>query len=224
MKELSVFIDESGDFGSYDYRSPWYIVALVLHDQDVDISHDLDVLNREIRTINLKDHTFHTGPLIRGEEEFRYLSEEERRRVFMKMMSFFRHVDIRYAFAVVEKKHTDNTVDIAASLAKSISSSIRNNYSYFMGFDKVKVYYDNGQNELNRILASVFNVLLENVEFRKVIPSEYRLFQVADMLCTLKLAELKMNDHLLSKSELHFFRDVRTLKKNYLKVIEKKEM
>lgn len=26
MKELSIFIDESGDFGEYDYHSPWYIV------------------------------------------------------------------------------------------------------------------------------------------------------------------------------------------------------
>ncbi|WP_347559358.1 hypothetical protein [Clostridium sp. AM34-9AC] len=27
MKELSIFIDESGDFGEYDYHSPWYIVT-----------------------------------------------------------------------------------------------------------------------------------------------------------------------------------------------------
>ncbi len=25
MKELSIFIDESGDFGEYDYHSPWYM-------------------------------------------------------------------------------------------------------------------------------------------------------------------------------------------------------
>ena len=25
MNELSIFIDESGDFGEYDYRSPYYI-------------------------------------------------------------------------------------------------------------------------------------------------------------------------------------------------------
>ena len=33
MKELSVFVDESGDFGEYDRRSPFYIISLVLHDQ-----------------------------------------------------------------------------------------------------------------------------------------------------------------------------------------------
>ena len=33
MKELSIFIDESGDFGDYDYRSPYYIIAMVFHEQ-----------------------------------------------------------------------------------------------------------------------------------------------------------------------------------------------
>ena len=37
MKEkvLSVFIDESGDFGDYDFHSPYYYVAMVLHDQSI---------------------------------------------------------------------------------------------------------------------------------------------------------------------------------------------
>ena len=69
--------------------------------------------------------------------------------------------------------------------------------------------------EVTRILSSVFNALLENVEFRKVIPADYRLFQVADLICTLKLTELKMENHLLSKSEIYFFNDERTLKKNF---------
>ena len=77
---------------------------------------------------------------------------------------------------------------------------------------------------MTRILSSVFNALLENVEFRKVIPADYRLFQVADLICTLKLTELKMEKNQLSKSELFFFSDKRTLKKNYLKPLSKKEL
>lgn len=40
MKEkvLSVFIDESGDFGQYNPASPNYYVAMVLHNQEMDIS------------------------------------------------------------------------------------------------------------------------------------------------------------------------------------------
>ena len=36
MKEISIFIDESGDFGKLNPRSPYYIVTMVFHDQAAD--------------------------------------------------------------------------------------------------------------------------------------------------------------------------------------------
>ena len=43
-------------------------------------------------------------------------------------------------------------------------------------------------------------------------------------ISTQVLTELKMENHLLSKSEIYFFNDERTLKKNYLKPLSKKEL
>ena len=54
------------------------------------------------------------------------------------------------------------------------------------------------------------------------MPSDYRLFQVADLVCTLKLMELKLENHALSKSEEKFFESERTLRKNYLKPMSNK--
>ena len=71
------------------------------------------------------------------------------------------------------------------------------------------------------MLASVFTVLLSNVEFRKVYPAEYRLFQAADLICAMELIERKMQKKSLSKSEQLFFGTLRDLKKNYLKPIER---
>ena len=34
MAELSVFIDESGDFGPYEPHAPYYIITLLFHDQE----------------------------------------------------------------------------------------------------------------------------------------------------------------------------------------------
>ena len=48
---------------------------------------------------------------------------------------------------------------------------------------------------MNKLLASVFAVMLPQVEFRKVIPADYRLFQVADLFCTLELVSLKYEKH-----------------------------
>ena len=42
MKELSVFVDESGDFGGYEIHSPYYIVTMVFHDQDIDITEKIN--------------------------------------------------------------------------------------------------------------------------------------------------------------------------------------
>ena len=103
-----------------------------------------------------------------------------------------------------------------------LSRFIRENYTFFTGFDLVKIYYDNGQIEVSKLLSSVFNALLENVEFRRVLPSDYRLFQIADLVCTLKLLELKTEHHELSKAELLFFEDERNIRKNYLKRLSEK--
>jgi len=222
MKELSIFIDESGDFGAYDYRSPYYIIALVLHDQSYDITLDLEKLERELEYIGYSRHCVHAGPIIRQEQEYRFETMEVRRKIMKKMMSFFRLVDIRCKTVYIEKKHISDEVEATGKLAKQLSHFIQNNMLVFAQYDRIKIYYDNGQIELNKILASVFNVLLDNVEFRKVIPSDYRLFQIADLVCTLQLLELKCDKHLLSNSEKQFFESDRILKKNYIKPLKQK--
>ncbi|MDI9628611.1 MAG: hypothetical protein QM286_08730 [Acidobacteriota bacterium] len=42
VRELSIFIDESDDFGPHEKPSPFYIVGLVFHDQSDSISGHLD--------------------------------------------------------------------------------------------------------------------------------------------------------------------------------------
>ena len=224
MSELSIFIDESGDFGAYSPMSPYYIIAMVFHNQEEDIFNALTTLERELSECGFSHHCLHAGPVIRREEEYQYTDLAIRQKLMKRLMAFVRKTNINYKAVYIEKKHIDDSVEAAGKLSKRISSFIRDHYDYFLSFDCVKVYYDNGQIEVTRILSSVFNSLLENVQFRKVIPSDYRLFQVADMICTLKLSELKMNNHTLSKSELAFFQDERTLKKNYLKPLKEKEL
>lgn len=224
MKELSIFVDESGDFGEYDYHAPFYIISMVLHDQSVEIDNDLKALENELANIGWPKHCVHAGPVIRSEEEYHGYDLKDRQKILMKMMTFIRHLDVNFKSIHIEKKHIEDSVEATGKLSKQLAAFIRENYQLFYDYDAVKIYYDNGQVEVTRILSSVFNALLENVEFRKVMPADYRLFQVADLICTLKLAELKMENHQLSKSEMFFFNDERTLKKNYLKPLAKKEL
>ena len=48
MKELSIFVDESGDFGEYRYHSPYYIITMVFHDQNNDITDNIEKFNNEL--------------------------------------------------------------------------------------------------------------------------------------------------------------------------------
>ena len=224
MKELSVFVDESGNFGEYDYRAPFYIISLVFHDQTNDISKDLYYLEQELSYLGLPSHCIHAGPIIRSEDDYKGMLLENRRKILMSLMFFVRHINFSYKTIFIDKKHIRDSVESSGKLSKQLSTLIRNNINLFCSYDLIKIYYDNGQVEVTKILSSVFNAFLENVEFRKVIPSQYRLFQVADLICTLKLTELKYLNHSLSKSEKVFFEDGRTLKKNYLKPLLKKEM
>jgi len=223
LKEISIFIDESGDFGEYLSHSPFYIITMVFHDQSKDIQPSIKKLNQELSYIGLDDLCIHTGPIIRREEIYSEIEIDERRRIFNKMVAFIRQIDIRYKCFYIEKRHIKDVVEASGKLSKQISQFIRDNYEEFLSFDDVKIYYDNGQVEVSKILSSVFNALLPNPIFRKVMPKEYKLFQAADLLCTMELIKLKLENNLFSKSELMFFGNIRDLKKNYLKPISKKE-
>ena len=76
---------------------------------------------------------------------------------------------------------------------------------------------------MSKLLSSVFNALLPNPIFRKVMPSDYKLFQVADFICSLQLVRLKLDANQFSKSEMNFFGNQRDLKQNYLNPLKKKE-
>lgn len=222
MEELSIFVDESGDFGEYDVKTPYYIVTMVFHEQAIDLNHEFQWLTVELQKLGLNGHCVHIGPMIRREAEYRYMDVGERRKILNKVVSFIRCLNIRFQTFSVQKKQVLDEKELSEKLSKIISSFIRSNYEWFSNNDVVKVYYDNGQIELSRVLSNVFSGLLKNVEIKRVNPESYKLFQVADLFCTFELIRLKLENAHLSKSECLFFGNMRDLKKNYIKPLERK--
>ena len=221
-KILSVFIDESGDFGPYEAHSPYYLVAMVLHNQNIDISNNISSFEEHLRNLGYIQHAVHTGPLIRRESVYANDLVEDRKRLFNALFHFCRKLDIHYACAKIRKSECPDVITMTAKLSKEIAKILRTNENFWNSFDSVIVYYDNGQIELTKILTSVFSTLYAHVEFRKVKPVDYKLFQVADLICTLELLSEKAESGSFSASELDFFDNVRDFKKNYLKHIKKK--
>jgi len=170
----------------------------------------------------LPDYTVHAGPLIRRDDEYRDFLTEERKIIFDYLFNFVRTVDISYYSILVEKKHLDDEMDLVFRITKQLSAFLNENLKTLMSYDQIIVYYDYGQRELAKILVSVFNAVLTNVIIRKVAPANYKLFQAADMLCTLELLSIKAERKMLSNSELKFFSSARKLTKSYLNTLKKK--
>ena len=178
MKELSVFIDESGDFGEITERPAYYLVTLLFHDQKNEIASNVKKLEESTKNSGFDFEYIHMGPVIR----------------------------------------------LSGRLGREISSVIEKHKTFFDGFDKIIVYYDNGQIELGAILNTVFSIHFSNVEFRKAEPQKYRLLQAADFICSMELLKIKKNENRLSKSEKQFFYKPQELKKTFFKAIDKKRL
>ena len=223
-RALSVFIDESGDFGAYEPHTPYYLVTLVLHDQSIDISDNIASFETHLRNLGYEHHAIHTGPLIRRESDYANDLIEDRKRLFNSLFNFARKLEFHYASVVVSKRECSDEIDLTSRISKQLGEILDTNQIFFSGFDKIIVYYDNGQINLTRIISSVFSSHFANIEFRKVQPVDYRLFQIADMICTMVLLAEKAERHSFTSSELEFFDNIRTYKKNYWKWIEKKHL
>ena len=78
MKELSVFIDESGDFGELKERPAYYLVTFVFHNQDNSIEEQVSKLEESVHSLGFDVEYIHTGPVIRREEIFARYSIDER--------------------------------------------------------------------------------------------------------------------------------------------------
>lgn len=104
MKELSIFVDESGDFGEYEKHAPYYIVTMVFHDQKNDISDNINFLNNSLKQIGYGDEqAIHTEPLIRREKPYQYFQPNERRAIFSKLYYFTLNCNIKYKSFIFRK-------------------------------------------------------------------------------------------------------------------------
>ncbi|MBE5915851.1 MAG: hypothetical protein E7273_03315 [Pseudobutyrivibrio ruminis] len=224
MKELSVFIDESGDFGETRDVRDYYLVTFVFHDQSKDITEDTKKLEQSMKDSGWNIEYIHTGPVIRRENGFTEYSIDERRSLIYKMLNFVIKCPINFCTVAIKRKEATNKVQLSGKLGKAINQMLTDHMDYISKFDKVIVYYDNGQNELGALLNAIFSIQISNVEFRNAEQQKYRLLQAADFFCSIDLLKIKRAEGRLSRSETQFFYKPNELKKTFIKGIDKKRI
>ena len=110
----------------------------------------------------------------------------------------------------------ENIVFVAISTIE-INKFIKENQSYFDSFEKIVIYYDNGQETLATILDIVF-ATNERVERRiEFDHTKKRLFQVSDMLTFVDKLDYKFHNNMpFTRAEKYFFtiKEIEYIKRN----------
>ena len=220
VEELSIFIDESGDTGN----SRYYLVTLVFHEQSHDLGVALDRYDRLVHDKRLADLPMHLGPLLTGHKEYEGLSAGTRKSYLSCFAMLAERIPFGYITLSYEKKlYAESPDKLLAAMKRDLVMALFDNLSYLQRFDKVKVYYDNGQSIVTDAVHKAVRYVLwkDVVVYRLVTPADYRLFQLADYICTLELTALKYQAHAETATDRMFFGQWGSFKKNYFKKLRR---
>lgn len=205
MKRLNIFVDETGEFGFGNNASLLYGVSFTFHEQKDNIKLELTKLNERLEKIGYTD-MIHMADLIMRRGDYRSFNIDKRKSIFNAIYTFSRKVPVRFQTIIIDKKYVDNTRILKQKLSSEINKMIKEHENYFEKFDKIVMYYNNGQETLGTILDSIFSRFdgfEHRVEFNH---KEKRLFQVSDMLTFIDKYNYKYKHNMkFTKSEKFFF-------------------
>ena len=205
IKRLNIFIDESGDFGFVDGSSDLYAVSFTLHESSDSIQTELKYLNEKLTALNY-DGMIHLAYLIAKRGDYSHFDFERRKSIFWAIFYFSSRVKAKIKTVIVDKKYINKKMQLNIALAREIGQFINNNRKYLESFDKIVIYYDNGQETLATILDTLFatNPKVERrIEFDH---TKKRLFQVSDMLTVIDKLDYKFHNNMpFTNAEKYFF-------------------
>lgn len=223
MRELSIFIDESGDIGS---GSRFYLLTLVFHDQANSIDSHLARLAASLADAGLPNTTFHFTPVLRGHERFATYSVNERKSFLARFRVFTEKSPIEYKTFVFRKHDYKSLSELAKRMEKDLRFFLYRNLAFFQKYDLVKIYYDNGQKIVRDAIHLAISETISKtaIVYKDATPKSYRLFQMADYICGIELTAIRYENSLQGQSEHSFFGGSNSFKKNWLKKLRNKRL
>lgn len=204
-RRLNIFIDESGDFGFVDGSSELYGVSFTIHESDNSIVNDLEYLDNKLKKANY-DGMIHLADLVARRGDYAHFNLEQRKNIFWSIFYFSKRVEVKIHTIIINKRFKNNKAQLNRELAIEISKFFNLISDYMNEFEKVVVYYDNGQEALGAIIDTLL-ITKSNVEHRiEFNHKEKRLFQVSDMLTFIdKIVYKHQNNILMTRAEQYFF-------------------
>ena len=227
MSELSIFVDESGNFGSYVPSIPYYLFTMVFHDQANDINPQIRDLETFLFSQGLNFPTIHTRPLLRHEGLYKTLNIKQQRCLFSRLYIFAKKCGLRYKVFSFDRKTCREGSELQTQISKQLETFVRDYYELFLGHERTILYYDDGQRPLSNALTSVLDRNVAGLDHRHIEPSDYqqyRLAQVADLACCLELSKLLYDNGNPTNSERLVFGSAKQFKKRYYEGFAEKQL
>ena len=205
MRRLNIFVDETGEFGFGKESSLLYGVSFTFHEQNDDIMSELNKLNTRLDRIGYTN-MIHMADLIMRREDYKNFDIAMRKSIFNSIYQFSRRIPVKYKTIIIDKRYTNDARTLRQRLSIEINKMIKEHEKYFNRFDKIVMYYDNGQETLGTILDSIF-LRFEGFEHRISFDhKEKRLFQVSDMLTFIDKYNYKYKNKMsFTRGEKYFF-------------------
>lgn len=204
IKRLNIFIDESGDFGFVKGSSELYAVSFTIHESDNSILNELEYLNDRLNKLEY-DGMLHLAYLIAKRDDYASFNLEQRQKIFWTIFNFARKVPVKLKTIILDKRYMNSKSQLNKAISIEINNFINENKKYLDSFDKIVIYYDNGQETLATILDIVFatnDKVERRVEFDH---TKKRLFQVSDMLTFIDKLDYKFHNNMVFTNAEKFF-------------------
>ena len=220
---LSCFHDETGE---EDMRAGYYMVAMVLHDQEIPISEYIQKYKERLASSGLEDVPFHMSDLLHGHEGYEGMDLADRKRMLVAFGTFVRTLPIEYHVFRYTDFDEKNPDQLASRLGGDVEAYIKSNLSRFQEFDEVAVYYDGGQKSVSKALRNAFDAALASnvATYKKPRYEDKCLYQAADYFCSIELAAKRYESGSVSSTYNKFFGDWKSFRANYLKIAKRKRI
>lgn len=205
-KRLNIFIDETGGFGFGEGTSRLYGISFVFHEQNNSINKEVTALNNRLNKIEYYN-MIHIAALVINKGEYKTISANTRKSIFNAIYTFSKRVEAKYYTIIIDKKYINNNKILKKNITLEINKMITSNIDYFNKFNKIVIYYDNGQIPLGKIIDSEFSIFNTKhiINFDHI---EKKLFQVADMLTFIDKYDYKTKYKLpITNAEKYFFEE-----------------
>lgn len=219
--DLSVFCDESGQ---QNMSAGYYMITLVMHNQGDSLHPAMQEYESHLRASSLPDIPFHMVDLLQGHGDYEGMTLKDRKALLVHFGIFLQKAPVRYktfAYSIFDVQGQDV---LAARMKRDIVNFIYAELPLFQAFDRIPVYYDDGQQAVTQALHRAFDFMLGDnvVEYKSLRYQDRRLAQAADYYCSIELAAMRYEHGEESSTYLKFFGPRGAFKRNWLKQARRK--